>query len=162
MELEFLYTDSNGAKSKRLITGIKVVKSDTGHIYFKAFDLNAKGVRLFRTDRIEYIDGVMPEWVEALPMHGIYRREKSEDQLKIKVHFTGFPRKDVLPFLQKSAADAGILVRKSVTNDLDFLVTGYNAGPKKLEKARGLKKCIILTEEGFLNLLETGEIDNNL
>jgi len=162
MELEFSYTDSFGNKSDRVVTNIKVVRSDTGHVYFRGYDLNAEGVRTFRVDRIEYADGVVPDWVEKLPLLDEYLRLASEDQLKFAVCFTGFPRKDVLPFLQKQALDAGMVIRKSVTQDLDFLVTGYNAGPKKLEKAHSLENCVIISEEGFLNLLDTGEIDNEL
>jgi len=161
IELEFFYTDSVGNKSERLVKNIRVVKSDTGHVYYKAYDINAGGVRSFRVDRIKFKNGIAPDWLSELPMHDEYLYQSREDQLKLAVCFTGFPRKDALPFLQQQAIDAGMVVRKSVTNDLDVLVTGYNAGPKKLEKAHALVNCIILSEEGFLNLIETGEIENS-
>ena len=51
----------------------------------------------------------------------------------------------------------GIVVRSTVKNNLNFLCCGYNAGPKKIEKARA-QNVIALDEEQFVRLLETGEI----
>ncbi len=50
-----------------------------------------------------------------------------------------------------------MVVRRSVTRSLNFLCCGYNAGPKKIEKARA-KNVIALNEEQFTQLLDTGEV----
>ncbi|WP_198597588.1 hypothetical protein [Enterovibrio norvegicus] len=48
-------------------------------------------------------------------------------------------------------------VRSEVTKHLNILCYGYNAGQKKLDKAR-TQGAIIINEPDFLTLLETGEI----
>jgi len=50
-----------------------------------------------------------------------------------------------------------MFIRAGVSQDLNFLVGGYNAGPAKLERAR-FQGVIILNEMQFQLLLETGEI----
>ncbi|EPM6351019.1 MULTISPECIES: hypothetical protein [Vibrio harveyi group] len=50
-----------------------------------------------------------------------------------------------------------MMVRQSVTRHLDILCYGYNAGPKKLEKALS-QGVMILNRRQFENLLETGEV----
>ena len=59
--------------------------------------------------------------------------------------------------LTKLAEQAGMVVRQSVTLALNFLCCGENAGPAKTEKARE-QGVIILSEDQFELLLETGEI----
>ncbi len=44
-----------------------------------------------------------------------------------------------------------------VTVHLDFLCCGYNASAKKIEKAHQ-QNVLILTEDEFINLVETGEM----
>lgn len=50
-----------------------------------------------------------------------------------------------------------MVVRGAVTINLEFLCCGYNAGPKKIEKARH-HGVIILNESQFKTMLQTGEI----
>jgi NAD-dependent DNA ligase len=75
---------------------------------------------------------------------------------QLQICFTGFKEADKTR-LSSLAKEANIAVTSSVTVHLDFLCCGYNAGAKKIEKARE-QNALILTEEQFINLIETGEI----
>ena len=55
------------------------------------------------------------------------------------------------------AVEAGMQIRAGVTQNLDFLCGGYNAGPAKLEKSRH-QGTTVLTESQFCSLIETGEV----
>jgi len=78
---------------------------------------------------------------------------------ELEVCFTGFApeEKDMMADL---ASTKGMTVKKSVTKNLKFLVTGEAPGPSKLEKAES-QGVTILTEESFRKLVETGEIDES-
>lgn len=97
------------------------------------------------------------ELSEAEAWNIIYsvRKEKAKDN-RLQVCFTGFgvSKKEELIEL---AFNNKFKVAASVTKNLDFLCCGENLGPKKLEKAIG-QGVQILSEESFINLIETGEI----
>jgi NAD-dependent DNA ligase len=83
------------------------------------------------------------------------RSTKAKDN-RLQVCFTGFGASKKAE-LVKLALDNQLHVVSSVTKNLDFLCGGESSGPKKLEKAinQGVQ---ILSENDFLNLLETGEV----
>ncbi|WP_241086836.1 hypothetical protein [Candidatus Vondammii sp. HM_W22] len=66
-------------------------------------------------------------------------------------------KKDNKQRLITMAVEAGMQIRAGVTQNLDFLCGGYNAGPAKLEKSRH-QGTTVLTESQFCSLIETGEI----
>jgi NAD-dependent DNA ligase len=73
-----------------------------------------------------------------------------------EVCFTGF-KKDDKERLISLATDNKMSVRASVTQNLQILCCGYNAGPKKVDSAR-MKGVVILDEKQFELLVETGEV----
>jgi len=80
------------------------------------------------------------------------RHEKNGQQ----ICFTGFSsieRKQ----LEIEAEEAHLEVVKTVTHSLRYLVTGPNAGPTKLQKARE-QEVILLNADQFHAMLETGEL----
>lgn len=85
------------------------------------------------------------------------RTIKAKDN-RLQICFTGFnvSKKQELIDL---AHNNNFHVVSSVTQKLDYLVGGDNAGPKKVEKAeeQGVQ---FLTESQFLKLIETGEVPN--
>ena len=85
------------------------------------------------------------------------RTVKAKDN-RLQVCFTGFgtSKKDELINL---AHDNRFKVVASVTNKLDYLVGGDNAGPKKIEKAES-QGVQFLNESQFTDLIETGEVPN--
>lgn len=85
------------------------------------------------------------------------RNTKAKDN-RLQVCFTGFGASKKVE-LTNLAQDKKFNVVASVTKKLDFLCGGENAGPRKLEKAieQGVQ---ILSENEFINLIETGEVPN--
>lgn len=73
-----------------------------------------------------------------------------------EICFTGF-KKDDKERLISLATDNKMSVRASVTQNLQVLCCGYNAGPKKVDVAR-MKGVVILDENQFQLLVETGEV----
>jgi len=61
--------------------------------------------------------------------------------------------------LESEAEEAHLEVVKSVTQSLRYLVTGPNAGPAKLQKARE-QEVVLLKTDQFHTMLETGELPN--
>lgn len=74
----------------------------------------------------------------------------------IDICFTGFKKADKEQ-LVTLAKENGMSVRSEVTKHLDILCYGYNAGPKKLEKALS-QGSMILNREQLEILIETGEV----
>ena len=88
----------------------------------------------------------------------IYTLKPPKSQVQKKTNqicFTGFSPSEKDRLGQLAAAD-GLDVVKSVTQSLAYLVTGPNAGPAKLKKAR--EQNVIIMEEGqFAKFLLDGE-----
>ncbi|MFS1905485.1 hypothetical protein BCU30_004625 [Vibrio lentus] len=76
------------------------------------------------------------------------------------VCFTGFAKADK-EALVKISENNEMVVRASVTKHLDILCYGYNAGPKKLEKAL-CQGVFILNKAQFETMIETGEIPEDI
>lgn len=93
--------------------------------------------------------------VEAWKLIYSIRTTKAKDS-RLQVCFTGFgtSKKEELTNL---AHDNRFKVGASVTQKLDYLVGGENAGPKKIEKAES-QGVQFLSEEQFINLVETGQV----
>lgn len=73
-----------------------------------------------------------------------------------QICFTGFSA-DERKRLETEAEQAHLEVVKTVTQSLRYLVTGPNAGPSKLQKARE-QEVVILGADQFHSMLETGEL----
>lgn len=76
--------------------------------------------------------------------------------LQTSVLFTGFKAADRAR-LERVAVEHQFLVQKTVARFLNYLVAGPTAGPGKLRDARA-EGALILDEQKFLRLLETGEL----
>lgn len=86
----------------------------------------------------------------------IYSLQAQKPDYRFEVCFTGFSPADKAR-LKCLAEENNIKVRTSVTKNLNYLVTGDDPGPSKLEKARATGKQII-TEAEFVSLIQTGEL----
>jgi NAD-dependent DNA ligase len=73
-----------------------------------------------------------------------------------EICFTGFSA-SARKRLETEAESVHLEVVKSVTKSLRYLVTGPNAGPAKLEKAKD-QEVVLMNEEQFHNMLETGDL----
>ena len=116
-------------------------------------------VAMILRSRTELSDQQIANMSDAEGWQLIYSLKPRKSQIqKIpnQICFTGFSpaSKDRLGQL---AVDHGLHVAKSVTQSLAFLVTGPNAGPAKLKKARQ-QEVIIMNEEQFSQFLRDGEI----
>ncbi|WP_454440268.1 hypothetical protein [Vibrio bathopelagicus] len=78
----------------------------------------------------------------------------------LDICFTGFKKvdKDELITLAK---EHDMSVRGEVTKHLDILCYGYNAGPKKLEKAMA-QGVMILNKTQLESMIETGEVPEDV
>jgi predicted DNA-binding transcriptional regulator YafY len=161
--LSFIYLNSKDELSARTVRNI----SEKG-AYFQGFCLMDNAVKTFRHDRIIEKVGTeseLPErfayWEKNPP--AFYPRSEShrhilkrDENTTFEICFTGFKTEDKAR-LSKVATDAKMIVRSAVTEYLDILCYGYNAGPKKLELALA-KNILILSEPQLMTLIETGEI----
>lgn len=156
---QFIYQDARGNVTARKVENIS--ESDD---YLQAVCLKAGALRTFRLDRIlEYVTSATAN--ERLQFHiancpppkskGSSTR-RSNTSGNPEICFTGFKKADK-EALTKLAEESGMFIRSSVTTYLDFLCCGYNAGPKKIDKARH-QGVIALNESQFKAMLETGEI----
>lgn len=128
------------------IQGISLLSQDQGK--FKSFRKDRVVTELgeFPEDPVQLIATVNP--LDFFPLH---RTKETFD-----ICFTGF-KKDRRSALEMLAQDNNMLVRKSVTQKLQVLCCGENAGPSKISSARKMN-VIIFDESQFLSFLETGEI----
>lgn len=149
--LFFIYQNAENILSARTVMNA-VNKGD----YFQGFCSSSNVIRSFKHDRVvEFVadeNGLIP----LLPDWEAKKSSIPKKPHKLEICFTGFKETDKIR-LSKLALDAGMLVRSSVTGYLDILCCGYNAGAKKIEKAREMQ-LIILSEPQLINLLETGDL----
>ncbi|WP_096889101.1 BRCT domain-containing protein [Escherichia coli] len=83
-------------------------------------------------------------------------RKSSPKKNSISICFTGFDQSDKSR-LSALAKENGIDVKSDVGKSLFFLCVGKNKGWRKVQKASDYG-VIILTEEQFINFIDTGEI----
>lgn len=157
LETIFIYQNAKGNITARVISDTSETET-----YLQGFCHQACGLRTFRKDRIlEMLNGSAE--IESKLNHYITLNPDSIIPSKahylLDVCFTGFKSADKKR-LVALAEDKKLVVRGSVTRSLNFLCCGYNAGPKKIEKARS-QGVIALDEEQFIQLLETGEVPDH-
>jgi NAD-dependent DNA ligase len=150
----FIYQDARGNITAREITDISETEA-----YLQGYCHLANDLRTFRKDRVLEVLSNSGD-IELKLKHYIAISPPPKAPPKshhlLDVCFTGFKSEDKKR-LKEMAESTGMVVRSSVTRSLNFLCCGYNAGPKKIEKARA-QNVIALREEQFLQLLETGEV----
>lgn len=68
------------------------------------------------------------------------------------VVLTGFAKADSQEYAHK-LNELGAIIKDSVSGKTNYLITGYNAGPSKMQKAQELG-IIIMSEENFLEIIK--------
>jgi NAD-dependent DNA ligase len=152
--MNFVYQNAKGN-----ITARRISNTSETDIHIQGLCHNVNELRTFRKDRILEVLCDEKELKERLIYHlqvNPAPKPSGEGVYTHDVCFTGFKTPDKNRLI-KLANENDIVVRKSVTLGLNFLVCGYNAGPKKIEKARS-QNVIALSEKEFTQLIETGEI----
>jgi len=154
----FIYQSARGEITFRVVGSLS-----EGDGYLQAIDLVKGELRTFRLDRIlermepdsgeDAVLARLEHWKRVSP-EPIPRPRPAAGALT--VCFTGFKAADKVS-LGALAEAKGMCIRASVSQDLNILVGGYNAGPAKLERARD-QGVMIRDEAQFRHLLETGEI----
>lgn len=148
--IRFVYKDSKGSVREHEI--INISHDDT---YIQGFSLTDRGLRTFRKDRvIEFTTGVKLAGCALVGEVNIGGRRKPSG--KTEICFTGFNKADKNNLIDVVTTE-GMLVRSSVTKDLNILCCGANAGPVKVANAR-LQNVIVLDEHQLMHLIETGEV----
>lgn len=152
--LLFVYEDSNGKVSTRELSNWTVNGNK-----LRGFCLDREGIRTFRLDRItQVIEGeALLEASRHAPARPSSPPPDRQRQGAPEVSFTGFDAKTRTQ-LEKTAVSHGLKVRKSVTRNLDFLVTGPRPSQAKLAEAKDKPGCSVTDKEGFLWMVATGEI----
>jgi NAD-dependent DNA ligase len=150
----FIYQDARGNVTAREITDISETEA-----YLQGYCHLANDLRTFRKDRVlevlasgDDIESKVKHYISISPPP----KAPPKSHHLLDVCFTGF-KSEYKKRLKAMAESTGMVVRSSVTRSLNFLCCGYNAGPKKIEKARA-QNVIALNEEQFVQLLETGEV----
>lgn len=151
--MKFIYKNSRGEISTRsLVDGWK----ESG-AYIEGVS-QGDGFRSFLKHRVvEYLEGSESLLSDPFPdPPPPIVKIRSSGAATSEILFTGFPSVQRANHESKAEA-AGLKVVKSVTSGLTYLCGGPNAGPSKLAQARA-QGVYILTENGFRQLIETGEI----
>ena len=89
----------------------------------------------------------------------IYEQDQRKSRARletIEICFTGFQDSEKAK-LEAQAIARGLKIRTKVTQNLSYLCTGPNAGPSKIEQARGLGVSFMSAEQ-FHAMCETGEV----
>jgi len=117
-----------------------------------------KVTRILRS-RTDLSDEQIAQMSDAEGWQLIYSLKSQKSQIQKKANqicFTGFSPSDKERLGQLALAH-GLDVVKSVTQSLAYLVTGPNAGPAKLKKAKE-QDVVIMNEEQLAKFLHDGQI----
>lgn len=150
--LQFEYCNVRGEVSVRHL----IAWAEVGH-YIKGKGLDDTHPLTYRKDRVvRYIDAsegllVVPH---VKPPQRPSATTNKDDRPQIL--FTGFSAKRKV-VLEAMATDTGLRVVTTVTQGLNYICGGFNAGPKKVERARA-QNCWVMDERQFLAFVETGEL----
>jgi NAD-dependent DNA ligase len=125
-------------------------------------ETNMKDDSVTFTIRLEFDETGKPGiWFDLpAPQRQQTRQEWCQKNLPPTILFTGFKSADRAR-LEVLAIEKQMIVRKTVSGGLTFVVGGYNAGPAKMEMAKQ-EGATILTEEQFLVLISTGEVPSQM
>lgn len=145
----FTYTNGRGVTTRRILSDYR-----EDELYLKGYCVYSKGTRLFRKDRVKenFTEETDDFLAQPLPSDPVNRPPQKE--VKLNICFTGFAKADRTS-LEKLSIENNLQVRKSVTKNLQFLCTGYNAGAKKLQKAEN-QGVILITDDQLKELVHDG------
>ncbi|WP_130831088.1 hypothetical protein [[Erwinia] mediterraneensis] len=155
-EMHFVYINANARIGSYSISNVS--HSDN---YIQGICRSARSIRTFRKDRIlqEFPspDEAQQACQSFLPENYIHLTKVTKPRAPtFDVCFTGFKKADKERLIEV-AESYSLTVRSSVTQNLQMLCCGYNAGPSKVNAAR-MKGTIIIDEASFVHFIETGEI----
>ncbi|EMO5615840.1 hypothetical protein ACV8MQ_08280 [Klebsiella pneumoniae] len=155
-DMHFVYINANARIGAHSISNVS--HSDN---YIQGICQSAHSIRTFRKDRIlkecTSADEAEQACQSLLPENYIHlTKETKPKALTFDVCFTGFKKADKERLIDV-AGTHNLTIRSSVTQNLQMLCCGYNAGPTKVNAAR-MKGTVIIDEAGFMHFLETGEI----
>ncbi|OOE43994.1 hypothetical protein BZG06_10160 [Salinivibrio kushneri] len=140
------------SESKEHYQGMAEVDGD---IYFRTYRKDCIVESYESLAELAKAEHSLQEFINS-PENIYFNRPAPKPVDTFDVHFTGF-KKDDKARLTELAKSANMKVRGEVTKHLNVLCYGYNAGPKKLEKARA-QGVMIINEPEFLHFIETGEV----
>lgn len=160
--VHFIYENLNDEKKKFSISINKVFEH-----HFAGKDIERNKYLTFRKDRVvEYKDNteklLATYPVEPFKTSGggnkTFGVNTNNPNKLLEVCFTGFKKADK-ERLTALAKEKKLYIANDVTINLGILICGYNAGPKKIERAvNSAMQVEIMDEEDFLHFLETGEV----
>lgn len=154
MELSFIY-QSPGRDEKHYCVA---AWQEVGH-YIQGIDTDSGSFKTFRKDRVlSYLNN--GESLLDKPFSSPPPKVSKAANHGPEILFTGFKAADRAE-LENAAGAAGMKVCKTVTNGLSYLCAGYNAGPTKVCAARE-KHVFIISQSQFINLIETGELPDDI
>lgn len=164
LPFRFVYQNSKGVITKRSIVHI----SKQSDYYFSGIQELDGAIRTFRKEQIQEVLDTEAKWLSCEapePEPEEKKPAKPRDpnapsyinwDNKLEICFTGFAAAKRAE-LEKISSEAGLFVRKSVSQNLSFLCTGPRAGPKKIESALAMG-LVLMDEEAFYWFVETGDI----
>ena len=160
--MKFLYKNRLGKTRE-----VRLIPWEEIGLYIEGYCLDTLQYKSFLKFRvIEYLDGsdskLRDPFPSAAEIEEHIRQLKTKTvpkEKRIEVCFTGFPAVQKLA-LQNKAVEHGMHVVTDVTVNLKYLVAGPTRGPAKIKKARD-KGLLILLEDDFHRLLETGELPDD-
>ncbi|GKX44543.1 hypothetical protein SOASR015_35770 [Pectobacterium carotovorum subsp. carotovorum] len=154
MDMSFVYINA-----QRVISAYSLSQVSESEEHFQGICHQSNQLKTFRKDRL--IENC-PSYKDAVKVANVTDKsnyshlfQKSKVNL-FEVCFTGFKKADK-DRLVSLATENKMLVRSSVTQNLQVLCCGYNAGPTKVTAAR-MKGVLILDEEQFFHMVNTGEV----
>jgi NAD-dependent DNA ligase len=156
-EMHFVYINAKGQVSAQSICN---VSHSAEHV--QGICNVIKQLRTFRKDRViklvETADAASTflMTVKESDYSHIQLSKPKTQKVTFDVCFTGFKKADKDRLIECANAN-GMTVRSSVTQNLQLLCCGYNAGPTKVTAAR-MKGVVILDENQFADFVKTGEI----
>lgn len=160
--VHFDYENAKGELSSR-----KVSVYEVRDAHFAGICHAVTEERTFRFDRIVGLVTLHESQTLATPYElrdllrgyteqDLRRQRRAEQKNKLEILFTGFP-KDLRTDLEEIAKLSGMMVRKTVTENLDFICGGPRAGPVKKKQAEEVGATYISGDQ-FRALIETGEL----
>lgn len=147
---------------------LKDVRINEERTYIQGFCINRSRVLTLKVKNIKgifetvkeaeaFLVSNRDEYPYTLPTFPKSRRKKD---YVFTVCFTGFKAAEKAE-LNEYAEKNKLLVRQNVTQDLNILCCGSNAGPKKLQTALA-QGAIVLTRPQLESLVDTGEISESV
>ncbi|WP_075989882.1 hypothetical protein [Vibrio fluvialis] len=166
MEFICIYVNSAGNASAQHLTSAKFDNPETPR-YVQGFSHHHEHPVTLRYDRIvqvfecyEEAEEGLISLNESLPKYPPAPSSKLSGSHTTDICFTGFKKSDKESLIA-IANEANMIVRKDVVKNLDYLCYGFNAGPKKLEKALE-QGVFILNQTQFKTMIETGEVPESV